>query len=73
MKDAIYFPILRGRRGEINAVAGLRSNTKVVVRPMSDVPLAIHGLVFRSSNFTLSLRTASSIRAAFWSLGTRFV
>jgi hypothetical protein len=38
MKDAIYFPILRGRRGEINAVAGLRSNTKVVVRPMFDVP-----------------------------------
>jgi hypothetical protein len=38
MKDAIYFPILRGRRGEIHAVAGLRSSTKVVVRPMFDVP-----------------------------------
>jgi hypothetical protein len=38
MFDAIYYPILRAKAGEINAIGSLRARTKTLVRPMFDLP-----------------------------------
>lgn len=66
MKDAIYFPILRAKRGEMNAIARLQSSSKVAVRPMFDIPdykehkedvALVHS---GAANFSLAAGNASS-------------
>jgi len=61
VKDAIYFPILRARRGEINAVAALRPATKIAIRPMFDVPA-----IDEDGSAMLTMSTVASTLARTW-------
>lgn len=61
MKDAIYFPVLRGKLGEINAVAALRPATRAGIRPMFDIPTPDE-----DGEATASLSMATSSLARTW-------
>ena len=38
MKSAIYFPILRAKRGEISAIGHLSAEARTRIRPTLDIP-----------------------------------